>query len=170
MVDDRLANAVNQIGSQRQQSVGLIRIGNQIDDNLHVQFQGFDVILAGSEQGKCIGVVGNVLEEIFGWRIAGKRAVQCQDAKICGYFRSRPPDQGLYPGRFGIGRFGDLDFAGPLLDAADPVEALRVARVEGDGLLKTGDGRFRLIEFEMNLAKLMAKGAILRPFIDQLQQ
>ena len=49
-------------------------------------------------------------------------------------------------------------------------KALRVARVEGDGLLETRDGRLRFFELEVNLAKLMAQGAVLRPFADHLQQ
>src|SRR6202000_3248587 len=55
-------------------------------------------------------------------------------------------------------------------NTADPVEALRVARVEGDGLFKAGNCGFGFIKLEVNLAKLMAQGGILRPFVDHLQQ
>ncbi len=148
----------------------LIRIGNQIDDDLHVLPHRLDVIFAGGKQSQRVGVVGGILEEIFGRRVAGKRGIQRQNTKIRGRFCRRPPDQRLDSCRFCICGLGSFAVTLPLLDAADPVHAVGIARIERDRLPKTLDRRLDFIELEVGLAQLMAQLAILRPLADHFEQ
>ena len=67
-------------------AVGLVRIGNQIDDDLHVLLQSFRHRIRWRQTGERIGVVGGILEEIFGRRVAGERGIQRQNTKIRGRF------------------------------------------------------------------------------------
>ena len=123
-----------------------------------VLLQGFDVIVVGGEQRQRIGVVGGVLEEIFGRRVAGERAHTAPARENPpGTFAAGRLIRGWIRAACGIGGFGGLDVAAALLDAADPVQAVGIARIEGDGLLQNdasaASGSF---ELEVSLAKLMA--------------
>ena len=54
-------------------------------------------------------------------------------------------------------------------EAPDALRGL-FTEVERDGRLKTFDRRFRFVQLEVDLAKLMTDLAVLRPFADQFQQ
>src|SRR6201999_585069 len=112
-----------------------------------------------------IDVVGAILEEKFGRRIARERGIERQDTKIGRRFDCRPPDQGLYScgcGVRGLCRFG---FAHSLLDAAYPIDAFSIGGIEDGSLLKTFDREFQFIQLKASLAKMIADLAVLRPFV-----
>ena len=53
-----LPKPVGEIGGQRQQGVGLVGIGDQVDDDLHVLLQAVGIEFAGGKQRERIGIVG----------------------------------------------------------------------------------------------------------------
>ena len=170
IVDSWLSKPIDEIGSQRQQSVGLIHIGDQIDDNIHVQFEGFDVVglVSNMKVYRCrrstflkrysVGVLppnghkAPALENPRGDLHAGRRS-----GVVSAQLGHRPP-------------WRPSIVTGSLLDATDPVQAVRVARIEGDRLFETRDGGFHFFELVVNLAELMVKGAVLWPFVEQFEQ
>ena len=54
-----------------------------------------------------------------------------------------------------------------LPDAADPVQALRIARIEPDRLVEMLERRIHLVQLERGLAKLVLDRCIVRPLLGQ---
>ena len=160
MIDGRQTETLDQIGCERQQVRGLVGVRNQIDDKLDIPAQRGGVVFALREQRQRIGVEECVLKKIFGRRIAAERRVQRQHAKFRRLPQSWPPDQRLDPCGFRIGRLGGLVVAGGLPERTDPVEALGILRIEGDGLLKTRDRGLDLTHLVERLAEQVMDPAI----------
>ena len=170
MVDGRLAQRFDQIGGQRQHRARLVDVRDQVDDHLNALFESLSAVDVRPEQREGVGIVGRILEQILGRCVAAERGVQCEHAKIRRRLDGRPPDQRLDRRGPRIGGVRCLDFTQPLSDAAEPVQAVGIARIERDRLLETPDRRFHLVQLVVNLAELMADRAILRPLADQFQQ
>ena len=69
-----------------------------------------------------------------------------------------------------IGRLRGADIAKPLLDAADPIQAVGIARIERNRLAKMRERSFDLVQLETDLAKLMVERGVVRPLLDQLRE
>ena len=54
-----------------------------------------------------------------------------------------------------------------LLDAADPVEAVGILRIERERLLEARERPLDIVDFELRLAELMMQRGVLRPFCNQ---
>lgn len=82
MVDDGLAETVRKLGGQRQNAGGLVDIGEQIDDDGDALLEGVGVVMVLFKQSERIGIVGRMLEQIFGRRIAAERRIEREHAEI----------------------------------------------------------------------------------------
>ncbi len=84
VVDGRLAEPFDQVGRERQHGAGLVDIRDQVDDDINALPEGLGVVGIVLEQGKRIGVMVGVLEQIFGRRVAAERRIKRQHAKSAG--------------------------------------------------------------------------------------
>ena len=130
--------------------------------------QEFDVVFAGGKQRERIGVVGGILEEIFGRVLPANGANSARTRKSAGDFACRPVDQRLYSCGLAYEAWRLRSSPILLLDAADPVDAVGIAGLRTTACSKTFDRGDPFIQLEVCLAELMVDLGILRPFVDQL--
>ena len=122
------------------------------------------------EQRQRVGVVGRILEQIFGRRVAGERRVEREHAEIRRRLDRAPPDQRLDLRRRGIGRLGGVEVAEFLMDARRSSTGFRRrCGLSAVAWRKCAERGLDLVQLEADPAELLLDLAVLRPLLGQLR-